>query len=346
LLSFLPKAAFAHNTDYRAHKFKTSHHLLLTIFAHLVRAESANALLEELNDLDSAGRERNLRQMLGFDQLEGGEPLTLNQSSFSRANATRTWRLWRYSFHRLLELAKKHCHPRQLEGLGQIVAVDGSLFDCLPQMVWATYRSDTNKIKGHFFFDPEGLPEKLVLTTGKGSEREVLSTHFRRGVTYLMDRGYNDYELFRFLPKEQAHFVTRKLRNATVQILEDLPIAPAQANWGILKDQRVRLGKEGNTVELRLVTYQDNRKLEQPREWQFITDRLDLTPRQVVELYQYRWQIERFFAWIKRHMQYGHWYSHCENGVLIQLYAGLSCFVLLKLYLTLGAKPEFKACFC
>jgi len=29
--------------------------------------------------------------------------------------------------------------------------------------------------------------------------------------------------------------------------------------------------------------------------------------------------------------------------VLIQLYAGLICFVLLKLYLALGAKPQFRA---
>jgi len=249
--------------------------MLLSIFAHLIKAQSANALLEELNDLDGEGRERNLRQMVGFNQLEFGLPVTLNQSSFSRANAKRSWRVWRYSFHRLLKQAKAHCHPRQLEGLGRVVAVDGSLFDCLPRMIWAVYRTSSNKVKGHFFFDPEGLPEKLVLTTGKGSEREILHTYFAANVTYVIDRGYNDYELFRFLPKVKAHFVTRLMSNATLSVLKELQLEPSQHNWGIVSDQRVRLGSDDNTVEVRRVTYQDNRNLSKPRVWHYITDRFD-----------------------------------------------------------------------
>ena len=55
--------------------------MLLTLFAHLSAAPSANAVLEELNDLECHCHERNLRQMLGFDQLDFGEPVTLHQSS-------------------------------------------------------------------------------------------------------------------------------------------------------------------------------------------------------------------------------------------------------------------------
>ena len=320
--------------------------MLLSIFAHLSAAPSANAVLEELNDLECQSRERNLRQMLGFDQLDFGEPVTLHQSSLSRANAHRSWRVWCYCFHRLLAQAKAHCQPRELEGLGRVVAVDGSLFNCLPRMIWAAYRTSSNKVKGHFFFDPLGLPQRLVLTTGKGSEREVLSTYFQAGVTYLIDRGYNDYDLFKFLQKQKANFVTRLLSNAVVTVLETFPLEQAQREWGIVADQRVRLGTGANTVELRLVTWQDTRlpkiKDQVPRQWHYITSRLDLTPRQIVELYHYRWQIECFLAWLKRHMQYAHWYSECENGVLIQLYAGLITFLLLKLYVALGSKIRFK----
>ena len=60
-----------------------------------------------------------------------------------------------------------------VEGLGRVVAVDGTLFDCLPKMSWASYRSTKNKLKGHFFFNLDGLPERLVLTAGTGSERDV-----------------------------------------------------------------------------------------------------------------------------------------------------------------------------
>jgi hypothetical protein len=60
LLTFLSEAIKTHNSDYRARKFKTRHHFLLSIFAHLAGSESANALLEELNDFSQPGQSRNL----------------------------------------------------------------------------------------------------------------------------------------------------------------------------------------------------------------------------------------------------------------------------------------------
>lgn len=92
----------------------------------------------------------------------------------------------------------------QLEGLGQIVAVDGTLFDCLARMTWAVYRSDNAKLKGHFFFllyfNLDGLPERMILTQGVGSEHEVLHTNnYRAVVTYLLAQGCNDYALFKML---------------------------------------------------------------------------------------------------------------------------------------------------
>jgi len=120
LLSFLSKAARWHRSDYRARKFKTQQHLLLTVFAHLTKAESANALVEELNDNQTTNLNRNLRSLIGFDQTEWGESVTINQSSFSRANATRSYRVWRYSFHRLLDRATKLCRPNDLAGLGRL----------------------------------------------------------------------------------------------------------------------------------------------------------------------------------------------------------------------------------
>ena len=339
LLAVLPKAVLAHRSDWRCHKFTATHHVLLSIFAHLAHVPSANALLEELNDLDSAGHERNLRELVGFDGLEWGEPVGLNQSSFSRANANRSYRLWRYLFHQVWQQAKAHIALPQLEGLGQIVAVDGSLFDCLARMSWAVYRSSTPKVKGHFFFNLDGLPERLVLTTGVASEREVLATNYRAGVTYLLDRGYNDYALFGNLVKARAHFVTRMLKNAVWTGLEDYPLSSTEGSVGVKADQQIQLGQAHNTVVVRMVTFQklDGTTLH------YLTSRYDVDALTVVRLYDHRWQTLRFFAWIKLHLQLGHWYSENENGVLIQLYAALISFLLLKLYSRQTHKVEHRA---
>jgi len=49
----------------------------------------------------------------------------------------------------------------------------------------------------------------MVLTAGSGGEREVLRQNLLPGITYLMDRGYNHYALFRQIEATPAHFITR-----------------------------------------------------------------------------------------------------------------------------------------
>lgn len=336
LLAFLPQAVKSHNANYRSHKLTAQHHLLLSIFAQLSGTASSLALIEELNDLETTA---GLRQMIGFEFNELAEPLTLNQSSFSRANANRSHRLWKYCFHKLWSTAKGHCSPSLLEGLGRVVAVDGTLFDCLPKMSWATYRSSKNKLKGHFFFNLDGLPERLVLTVGTGSERDVLRTNLRAGVTYLLDRGYNDYALFAHLMKAQAHFVTRLLSNAVVEALKDYRVDEVAELKGVVSDQLVFIGKDEAGVELRMVVFRDL----DGKDYHYITSRFDIPATQVVEVYLHRWEIETFFGWIKRHLQLGHWYSENENGILIQLYAALITFLLLKIYAAHCQKVDFRA---
>jgi hypothetical protein len=93
LVTFLPKAVTGHNSNYRSHKFSAFHHVLLTVFAQLTHTESSTALISELNDTTLAGRERNLRQLIGFDFIDLDRLINLNQSSFSRVNENRSYRL-------------------------------------------------------------------------------------------------------------------------------------------------------------------------------------------------------------------------------------------------------------
>ena len=79
------------------------------------------------------------------------------------------------------------------------------------------------------------------------------------------------------------------------------------------------------------------------KEYRYITSRFDISATSIVELYLNRWAIETFFGWIKRHLQLRHWYSENENGVLIQLYAALITFLLLKIYAAQATKQEFRA---
>ena len=183
-------------------------------------------MLSVLNDTVAATHERNLRQILGFDFTDPvtQQIITLNQSSFSRANVSRPAQLWQNCFTQLLPLVRSQVSPRHLAGLGTILAVDGSLFDCLPRMIWAVYRKSSPKVRGHFFLDLAGLPQKLVLTVSTGSESEALRQNLQSDVTYLYDRGYNDYSLFQHIMHLGAHFVTRPLSNAVFSVVQQLEV--------------------------------------------------------------------------------------------------------------------------
>ncbi len=338
VMRLLPKQVELHKSDYRCHKFKTAQHFMLSIYAQLTQAASGNSLVEALNDWTNCDQANNLRRLIGFEGQDCGEELSLNQSSFSRANNMRSYTVWRDCFVELLNYAKSHA-ANQLAGLGKIVAVDGSLFDAVAKMSWAAYRRNKPKAKGHFFFDLAGLPDKLVLTAGKAGEAQVLAANFLADVTYLIDRGYNDYELFRKLTAAKAYFVTRLKDGALVSLPQPLPRTLADDYFGIVADQRVLLGQADNTVQLRLVSWRNS----DGKLWHFLTNRYDLSAKTIVELYQARWQIELFFGWIKRHLQLAHWYAYSENGVLIQLYAALITFLLLKCWIAFSPIPDDSA---
>jgi hypothetical protein len=241
--------------------------------------------------------------------------------------------------------------------LGRVVAVDGSLFDCLARMVWALYRSANFKCKVHFFYNLDSLPERIVLSAGKGSERQVLDEWLVAHTTYLIDRGYNSYELYARIVANNSHFVTRLLSDATYQWVSGAGVSPQDFELGLRSDETIRLkvklspkerafrqllgtpsqarSKAAKAhcelaeyeLELRLVSFEGL----DGKTYRYLTSRFDLAALDIVRLYLLRWEVERFIAWIKGYLAFDHWYSHEPNGVLIQLYAGLICYLLFKL---------------
>jgi len=340
LRAILPKLIAPLKNERHCRKFGAKTHLLLSLYAQILHISSANLLLAELNDLGSPQSGRNLRQMVGFDFVdkETSQPVQLNQSSFSRANLSHPYTLWHDCFVALLPYVRNHCRPHYLAALGPLLAIDGSLFDCLGRMLWASYTHSSHKVRGHFLFDLAGLPTKLVLTTGKGSERTVLRQNLQAGVTYLMDRGYNDYALFRQIEAASSHFVTRLLVNAAFEVVQSWQVTPAQRNLGVVTDQLIRFSHSAEVSCVRRVEWVDVLG----NTFSYISSRQDIEPYLIVQLYKNRWLIERFFAWTGQHLQLKHWYSENENGVLIQLYAALIMFLLLKLFSAVSGLREFR----
>jgi len=64
----------------------------------------------------------------------------------------------------------------------------------------------------------------------------------------------------------------------------------------------------------------------------FITNDLELSPKEIADIYKQRWDIEVFFRFIKQELNASHFLSVSENGIKVMLYMTLIASMLILLY--------------
>lgn len=284
------------------------------VFYHLEEHKSGQHLLQVLEEDDFA------RETIA---PKGG----IKKSSFYEANNTRGLEQFSHVFINLQKQASAVL-PKQHQELGDLVSIDGSLIDAVLSMYWADYRKGSKKAKVHLGFDlNRGIPRKIFLTEGKGAERPFVSKIIEPGQTSVMDRGYQCHECFDQWQKDGKHFVCRIKAGTTKTLLVENPIDPQSI---VLYDAVVLLGSQyiNQTKEpVRVVGYQVDGV-----EYWVATSRFDLSAEQIASVYKLRWEVEKFFAWWKRHLKVYHLIARSEHGLMVQILAGLITYLLLAIY--------------
>jgi hypothetical protein len=284
------------------------------IFFHLEEHTSAQHLLQVLEEDDFA---RN-----NIAPEEG-----IKKSSFAEAINTRGLEQLAHVYQNLQTHAVSVL-PKQHDQLGDLIGIDGSLIDACLSMHWADYRKGAKKAKGHLGFDlNRGIPRKIFLTDAKGAERPFVSMILSPGQTGVMDRGYQAHDLFDQWQEENKHFVCRIKARTKKICIEAKEINPDSK---IFYDAIVLLGTPGvnqTKKPLRLVGY----TVDGIRYW-IATSRYELTAEQIALIYKLRWDIEKFFAWWKRHLRVYHLIARSQYGLMVQILAGLITYLLLAIY--------------
>ena len=218
--------------------------------------------------------------------------------------------------------------PSNHSDLGELVSIDGSLIDAVLSMYWADYRKNAKKAKGHFGFDVNRkIPVKIHLTNGNGAERPFVRSILTKGQTGIMDRGYQSHKNFDLLQDEKKHFVCRIKTNTTRTIIKEQHVDPDSY---IFYDAVVLLGTPGanqTRKPVRLIGY----KIAGVKYF-VATDRYDLTAEQIATVYKLRWDIESFFKWWKKHLKVYHLIAHSRYGLMVQILAGLTTYLLMAIY--------------
>ena len=126
-------------------------------------------------------------------------------------------------------------------------------------------------------------------------------------------------------------------KTAATTVEEELPITKADAAAGVMRQARVRLGKDHTLSEvLRVIWFTGTGgqlimlATNMPAE--------ELSAGDATRLYRHRWQVEYFFRWVKCLMGCGHWMAESPRGAANQLYLALIGALLLQL--DLGRRPS------
>jgi hypothetical protein len=216
----------------------------------------------------------------------------------------------------------------ELDKLGRFILVDGSVFPAFNTMDWASYKSTSKALKMHLAFELNRMiPVQFISTDANGCERKALLKMLEAGVTYIADKGYFSFEVFKQIVEQQAFFIIRIKSNIKCTVIERLEVVTPeewQSFFSNVSDSTIYFSNDSSNIRYRLVTFMFEGEF-----YRIATNRIDLTTGEIIMLYAYRWQIELFFRSIKRTFHALHLWSHDEKGIEVQFYIYLIAYLLL-----------------
>lgn len=290
---------------------------------------------------------RGLQQAAGLDKVQKSLGLPKAPGLGTLSAAARDFDAERLKpiLTHLADRAVAVMDGKEAEALAGLTAVDGSIFNALPKMVWALWMDETHRgVKLHLHFDViKAAPCRATLSQAACSEVAELERTLEPGRLYVLDRGYACYALLGAILGMGSSFLVRLKEDAAFTLQQERPVSVAAQQAGVIRDVVVsRLGTSHHKDEvgrpLRLVWV----RVEEARAGEatvllLCTDRLDLEAELVALGYKRRWWIELFFRWLKCILGCRHLLSTHQGGVTIQIYAALIASLLVSL--SVGRKP-------
>ncbi len=256
------------------------------------------------------------------------------RSSLAYANSHRPWELYEALFRQLLAKCRL-LEPRgghRLRFRNRLVSLDSTVIElCLSLFPWATFTRTKGAVKLHCLLDHQGYFPIFALITGTdiGDVAVARLLTLPPGSIIVLDRAYNDYALWARWMEQKVFFVTRLVKSAVYEVIEERPV-PQRSH--IRADQLIRLPsahaqKQGCTGVLRRVVLWLPQK---KQEMVLVTNHLTFGATTIARIYKERWQIELFFRALKQHLRIKTFVGTSANALRIQIWTALIALLLLK----------------
>ena len=258
---------------------------------------------------------------------EALELVKASKSMYSEAFRRYDPSILRNIFYQLLKTLN-FLHIPEINHLGRILLVDGSLFPAIASMEWAHYKKTANAIKLHLAFELNRMiPVEFLCTNGNFSEKKFLTQILKKGITYVCDRGYISFPMFKKICLESAYFIIRGKSNLQYAIKSQLDVVVPDKFLKLfsdISDAKIVFNNDKNEMIYRIINF-----TALGESYCLITNRFDLTTYQVIMLYAYRWQVELCFRFLKRTLKGIHLFTQNKNGIQIQFYLYMIGYLIL-----------------
>lgn len=258
----------------------------------------------------------------------------VNQSTLSRANERRDWRIYADFGDYLMKTVRPLYANTPIPNVdieNDVFALDSTTISLSIKLFsWARGKYSRGAIKVHTMLDLRGsIPTFIFITDGKYNDGNILDeiTPLPNAV-YLMDRAYIDFTALFRMHVVGAYFITRS--KETLDYLVTGWKMNIDESSGILSDKIIKLkGPKSKRLypdKLRMVEYYDDEK---DMVFVFITNNFEVSALDVARLYRNRWQIEVFFKWIKQNLTIKTLWGHSENAVNIHIWIAICTYLIV-----------------
>ena len=324
IVEFIPRFEFEkcvkrYKGDFHAKSLNSYNHLLQLIFGQITACTSLRDIC-----LCLKAHQNNLYH-LGIRQQ-------VNQSSLSRANEKRDYRIFQDFGHYLIEQVRPLFMKEKIPLVdleNTIFALDStSISVSINLAAWASGKYSRGAVKMHTLLDLRGsIPTFIHISDGTWHDSNALDyIQFEPNAIYTMDKAYVDLVALNKMNSIGAYFVTRAKAVMRYRIIEIM----GGSEDCILADQIVLLtGYKSSRLypkPLRMVRYRD---AETNEELTFISNNLDISAIDIANIYRNRWHIETFFKWIKQNMTVKRMWGYSENAVRIHLWIAIISYLLM-----------------
>lgn len=258
----------------------------------------------------------------------------VNQSTLSRANERRDWRIFADFGDYLIKTVRPLYANTPIPNVdieNDVFALDSTTISLSIKLFsWARGKYSRGAIKVHTMLDLRGnIPTFIFITDGKYNDGNILDEIIPLpNAVYLMDRAYIDFTALFRMNTVGAYFITRS--KETLDYLVTGWKMNIDESAGILSDKTIKLkGPKSKRLypdKLRMVEYYDDEK---DMVFVFITNNFEVSALDVARLYRNRWQIEVFFKWIKQNLTIKTLWGHSENAVNIHIWIAICTYLIV-----------------